>query len=107
MKDEVKRLAPIKLSNKPKSLHVLLGNGGEIRVSVVLSNNALEMYSLQINIKEEEVKCLRSISMQGHRGEIRAITFSSDNLAIVSGSAESIKIWNRTSQACLRTVETG
>ncbi|GJQ79396.1 hypothetical protein Trydic_g16255 [Trypoxylus dichotomus] len=107
LKDEVKRLTTIKLSSKPKSLHVLLGNGGELRVSVVLSNNIVELYSAQIDIKQEEIKCLRSISTQGHHSEVRSVAFSSDNLAIVSGSAESVKIWNRTSQACLRTVKTG
>ncbi|KAI4471001.1 wd repeat containing protein 3 wdr3 [Holotrichia oblita] len=107
LKDEVKRLTTIKLSSKPKSLHTLLGNGGELRVSVVLSNNTVELYSLQVNSKQEDTKCLRSISTQGHHSEVRAVAFSSDNLAVVSGSAESVKIWNKTSQACLRSVKTG
>lgn len=88
-------------------MHTLLGNGGELRLSVVLSNNTVELYSLQVNIKQEDTKCLRTISTQGHHSEVRAVAFSSDNLAVVSGSAESVKIWNKTSQACLRTVKTG
>ncbi|KAJ8909310.1 hypothetical protein NQ315_015162 [Exocentrus adspersus] len=107
LRDEVKRLPSIKLSNKPKSLDLVLGAGGELRISTNLSNNIVELYTLQTNVKDAEPKLLRAIVSQGHHSEVRAISFSSDNLAIVSGSAESIKLWNRPSQACLRTVETG
>lgn len=107
LRDEVKRLTSIKISNKPKSLHLVLGNGGELRVAVTLANNAIELFNLQTSVKDSEAKCLRSIVAQGHHGEVRAVCFSSDNLAIVSGSAESLKLWNRPSQACIRTVQTG
>ncbi|KAJ3662774.1 hypothetical protein Zmor_007103 [Zophobas morio] len=107
LRDEVKRLVPIKLSNKPKSLDLVLGNGGELRVAVNLSNNTVELYTIQTNVKNSEATCLRSIIHQGHHSEVRAVSFSNDNLAIVSGSAEAIKMWNRPSQACLRTVSTG
>lgn len=107
LRDEVRRLNPIKLSHKPKSLHLVLGNGGELRVVVTLTNNTLELFTISTTVKGSEAKCLRSITQQGHHSEVRAVSFSSDNLAIVSGSAESIKLWNRPSQTCLRTVETG
>ncbi|XP_023014456.1 WD repeat-containing protein 3 [Leptinotarsa decemlineata] len=106
LRDEVKRLPSIKLAHKPKSFHLVLGNGGELRVTVVLSNNIVELYSIHSAIKDSEGTCLRSIVNQGHHSEIRSVSFSSDNLAIVSGSGESLKLWNRPSQACLRTVTT-
>jgi U3 small nucleolar RNA-associated protein 12 len=62
---------------------------------VVLNNNTVELYSLHVALKEAESRCLRKISSQGHHSEVRAVTFSSDNLAIVSASAESVKMWNR------------
>lgn len=103
----MKRLTTIKLENKPKSIHLVLGNQGELRVAVTLANNTIELYTISTAVKNGEAKCLRSIKNQGHRSEIRTVSFSSDNLAIVSGSGESIKLWNRPSQTCLRTVETG
>lgn len=106
LRDEVKRLTSIKLSDKPKSFDLVLGNGGELRVTVTLSNNAVELFTINSSIKDSESKHLRSILNHGHRTEMRSVCFSSDNLAIVSGSAESIKLWNRPSQACLRTINT-
>lgn len=107
LRDEVKRLTSIRLKYKLKSLHLVLGNGGELRVVVSLANNTVELYTISTAGKGSEPVCLRSISSQGHRNEVRAVSFSADNLAIVSGSAEAIKLWNRPSQTCLRTVETG
>lgn len=106
LKDQVKRVTSIKVSFKPSSLDLVLGSGGEIRVSTILSNNSLELYSLQTIQKNSEAICLRSIKHQGHHSDVRAICFSSDNLAMVTGSAEAIKIWNRPSQMSLRTVST-
>ncbi|XP_050315636.1 WD repeat-containing protein 3 [Anthonomus grandis grandis] len=106
LRDEVKRLNPIKLTSKPKSVDLLLGNGGELRVAVNFSDNCVRLFNMQTSLKETEATCLRSILSQGHHSDVRAVAFSSDNLAIVSGSTESIKMWNRPSQTCLRTVET-
>ncbi|KAK9880788.1 hypothetical protein WA026_013117 [Henosepilachna vigintioctopunctata] len=106
LNDEVKRLKPIQLSSKPKSLDLVLGRGGELRVAVCLFNNLVELYTMKISCKDSEPSCLRSISSQGHHSEVRAVAFSSDNLAMVSGSGESIKMWSRPTQACIRTVET-
>ena len=65
------------------------------QVAVVLYNNTVELYSLHVALKEAESRCLRKISSQGHHSEVRTVAFSSDNLAIVSGCAESLKMWNR------------
>lgn len=107
LRDEVKRLTSIKLKSKPKSMHLVLGNGGELRIAVSLSNNSIDLYTISTTIKDSEPVCLRSIANQGHRSEVRAVAFSSDNLAVVSGSAESVKLWNRPTQSCLRTIHTG
>lgn len=107
LRDEVKRLTSIKLKSKPKSFHLVLGNGGELRIVVNLANNSLDLFTLSTSIKDSNPVCLRCISNQGHRSEVRAVAFSSDNLAVVSGSGESIKMWNRPTQSCLRTINTG
>lgn len=107
LRDEVKRLCVIKLKAKPKSFHLVLGNGGELRVVVSLANNSLDLYTISTTVKDSEPVCLRSIANQGHQSEVRAVSFSSDSLAVVSGSAESVKMWNRPTQSCLRTIKTG
>lgn len=98
LRDEVKRLASIKCLSKLKSIDILLGRNAEVRVTVSLSCNIVELYSLNCENKDEEPRLLRSIRSQGHRSEVRAVAFSNDSLAIVSGSGESVKLWNRPSQ---------
>lgn len=107
LKDEVKRLSSLKLSTKPKSFALVLGNGGELRVATNLINNTIQLYSVQTTQKDCEAKSLRFISNQGHRSEVRAVAFSSDNIAICTGSGDSVKLWNRSTQVCLRTINTG
>lgn len=107
LRDEVARLPVIKANGKIKSAHIIMGSQKELRVSVSLSNNCIELHSILGTNKEAECKCIRKISTQGHHSEIRSVCFSSDNLAVASSSAEAVKLWNRPSLACLRTVETG
>lgn len=64
------------------------------QISIGLNNNSIDLYSLFIKEKNE-IKHLRSITNHGHRSEIRAICFSSDNLAFATASADSVKLWNR------------
>ncbi|KAG6445882.1 WD repeat-containing protein 3 [Manduca sexta] len=101
--DEVRRLSSVKLGAKLKSTTLLLGTSGEVRVGVTLANNTVELHSLNI-ADGSEVKCLKQISQPGHQKEPRCIAISSDNLAILSASADSIKLWNRANQSCLRTI---
>uniref|UniRef100_A0A0C9R4Q1 Wdr3 protein n=1 Tax=Fopius arisanus TaxID=64838 RepID=A0A0C9R4Q1_9HYME len=107
LSDEVRRLPAIKVTAKAKTVDVVMGKGGELRVCAGLSNNTLELYSLSITDKEKDVNLLRTVSSQGHRTDVRAVCFSSDNLAFATVSGDSIKLWNRPSLACLRTVECG
>lgn len=110
LSDEIKRLESIKVKQKIKSIDVLLGARDELRVIVSLANNSLHLYSMHAAFKksghEDTVKLLRALNRQGHQSEVRSVCFSSDSLAIGSGSAESFKFWNRDSMQCLRTVAT-
>ncbi|CAH2268985.1 WD repeat-containing protein 3 [Pararge aegeria] len=103
LSDEVRRLSSVKLSAKLKSANVLMGTTGELRVGVTLATNTLELHSLDMS-EGNEVKCLKQITMPGHQKEPRCVAISSDNLAVLTASADSIKLWNRTSQSCLRTI---
>ncbi|XP_044759709.1 WD repeat-containing protein 3 [Coccinella septempunctata] len=105
--DIVKRLQPIKLTGKPKSTDIVLGRGNEVRLAVCMRDNELELHAMNCGKEENEAKCLKKISyLQGHQSEVRAVAFSSDNQLIVSGSGESIKSWNRSTQARVMTLET-
>lgn len=105
--DEIRRVASIKTKEKVKSFDLLLSTTDELRLGVTFANNLVRLYSLiDINQKNLGAQLVRSISQPGHHTECRTVCFSSDNLAVASGSADSLKLWNRSSQACLRTVET-
>ncbi|KAL0892901.1 hypothetical protein ABMA27_014581 [Loxostege sticticalis] len=101
--DEVRRLTSVKLGAKIKSASVLVGTTGEVRVGVTLANNTVELHSLRMD-EGNEVKCLKQVTQPGHQKEPRCVAISSDNLAVLSASADSIKLWNRPNQTCLRTI---
>lgn len=105
--DEIRRITSIKTKEKVKSMDLLLSSTNELRVGVTFANNLIRMYSLlDITQKRPEAQLIRSVSQQGHHSECRSVCFSSDNLAIASGSADTLKLWNRSSLTCLRTVDT-
>ncbi|XP_055548583.1 WD repeat-containing protein 3 [Wyeomyia smithii] len=105
--DEIKRLPVVAVPEKIKSFDLLLGTTDELRICVTYIKNLIQVYTLNIVEKHAEVKVLHTVRQQGHSSEVRCVTFSSDNLAIASGSGESLKLWSRASQSCLRTIETG
>lgn len=106
LKDTVRRLPSFKANGKVKSVSTVRGSS-ELRVGVSLHNNQLELYSVNLAVenKKEDPNLLRSIKSQGHQGDVKAVGFSSDGLAVVSAGASSIKMWNRASLQCLRTIE--
>uniref|UniRef100_A0A1Q3EWJ3 Putative wd40-repeat-containing subunit of the 18s rrna processing complex n=1 Tax=Culex tarsalis TaxID=7177 RepID=A0A1Q3EWJ3_CULTA len=105
--DEIKRLPAITVPEKIKSFDLLLGSRNELRICVTYVKNIVQVYTLNVAEKHAEPNAIHTLRHQGHPTEVRAVAFSSDNLAIASGSGESLKLWNRASQSCLRTVETG
>lgn len=70
-----------------------------------LENNSLALYNISLTEKKE-VKLMRNIALHGHRSNVKALSFSTDNLAIFTAGAESVKMWNRKSLDCIRTVTT-
>ncbi|KAG5332620.1 WDR3 protein, partial [Acromyrmex heyeri] len=107
LKDEIQRLPVIRVSGKAKGLDLVIGRGNELRVCVGINNNSIELHSLFMDEKNQEVKHLRSITAHGHRTDVRAICFSSDNLAFATASGDSVKLWNRPTLSSLRTVQCG
>lgn len=120
LRDLVRRLPavslPITTPARPRSLHLVLGSRGELRLCTVMSNNSVYLHQLKLHqgtvmsdIKDANtVACLRSLAgLHGHQSEVRSVAFSGDCLAVVSGAAEGVKLWNRATQVGLRSVNTG
>ncbi|XP_016840721.1 WD repeat-containing protein 3 [Nasonia vitripennis] len=107
LRDQINRLSVIKVSAKAKALDLIMGRGDELRICTNVSNNTIELHSLAVTEKTAEPQLLRTLSSHGHRTEVRAVCFSSDNLAFATVSGDSVKLWNRPTLTCLRTVECG
>ncbi|KAH0467263.1 hypothetical protein IEQ34_004501 [Dendrobium chrysotoxum] len=72
-------------------------------LSLSLNNNMLETYS----IEEGRVEKKHTVELPGHRSDIRSVTLSSDNSLLLSTSHNAVKVWNPSTGACIRTIESG
>uniref|UniRef100_A0A7G3B4Q4 Putative wd40-repeat-containing subunit of the 18s rrna processing complex n=1 Tax=Lutzomyia longipalpis TaxID=7200 RepID=A0A7G3B4Q4_LUTLO len=105
--DEVKKLPSIRTQCKIRGLDLLMGTNGELRVVVTSSSNFIKLFSLNVKEKNAEAKEVRSLTQIGHHTEVKSVAFSSDNLAIVTGSGDTLKVWNTDSLKCIRTLDVG
>ncbi|KAM8976599.1 WD repeat-containing protein 3 isoform 2-T2 [Pelodytes ibericus] len=105
--DEIQKISNIKASSKIKSFDLLVHPKGSVKVIVLLQNNSLECYSLPAEPAAaglaESARGSR-LTIAGHRSDVRTLSFSSDNIAMLSASAEAVKIWNRSTLQCIRTM---
>ena len=74
------------------------GESGIVTLST--ANNLVEVFTLadlgsREAAKTSEPTQLRKLDISGHRSDVRTVSFSSDNTAILSASHEAVKIWNR------------
>jgi U3 small nucleolar RNA-associated protein 12 len=67
----------------------------------------IEQFTIDLEDRDAECQRMRRFDHPGHRSDVRTVSFSSDNTAILSGSHESVKVWNRGAQVCIRTIFTG
>lgn len=104
LQDVVRRLPPILTDYKIKSADLVV-NQTHVKVVVSMADNTLAFYSVSLAVGKD-VKLIRKISLHGHRSNVRVLAFSSDNLAVFTGGLESVKMWNKKSLNCIRTVET-
>ncbi|KAM5126578.1 WD repeat-containing protein 3-like, partial [Mantella aurantiaca] len=107
LQDEIQKLTNIKASSKIKSCDLLAFGKGELKVVVLLQNNSVECFALPADPSQagpvESNKSAR-LTLAGHRSDVRTLAFSSDNIALLSASAESVKVWNRSTLQCIRTM---
>lgn len=69
--------------------------GGELKVVLLLQNNTIEAYSLRTSDKTPAANKTARLTLGGHRTDARTLAFSSDNLAVLSASGDTVKVWNR------------
>ncbi|PKU29021.1 wd repeat-containing protein hypothetical protein [Limosa lapponica baueri] len=105
LQEEIQRVTNIRASSKIKSFDLILSPKGELKIVLLLQNNVIESYNL--NLSEQVPQAVRAskITIGGHRSDVRTLAFSSDNIAVLSAAAESVKIWNRSTLQCIRTMD--
>merc|ERR1740131_411871 len=108
VQEQFRRIKPGKVSGKIKSISVSV-HKDVCRILMVLANNQIGMVKCVLNVgeREREVENVSKIEMIGHKSNVRTLAFSSDNTAIMTASAEGVKVWNRASLNCVRTMPSG
>uniref|UniRef100_A0A8C4ERJ0 WD repeat-containing protein 3 n=1 Tax=Dicentrarchus labrax TaxID=13489 RepID=A0A8C4ERJ0_DICLA len=104
LKDEIIRLTNIKASAKIRWVECLSCVGGELKVALLLQNNTVETYSLKTSDKTPTANKTARLTLGGHRTDVRTLAFSSDNLAVLSASGDTVKVWNRSTLQVIRTM---
>ncbi|KAG9470052.1 WD repeat-containing protein 3 [Eleutherodactylus coqui] len=110
LQDEIVKFTNLKASTKIKSCDLLVSNKGELKVVVLLQNNSVECFSMAADPAQagtiESPQSTR-LTLGGHRSAVRTVAFSSDNIAVLSASGDAVKIWNRSTLQCIRTMSCG
>uniref|UniRef100_A0A452SDA4 WD repeat domain 3 n=1 Tax=Ursus americanus TaxID=9643 RepID=A0A452SDA4_URSAM len=104
LQDEIQRVTNIKTSAKIKSFDLIHSPQGELKAVFLLQNNLVESYSLHPSAPAPQPVRTSRITIGGHRSDVRTLSFSSDNIAVLSAAADSVKIWNRATLQCIRTM---
>lgn len=105
--EEIKNIGSIKAGGKIRSFDIITKKTGEKMLVVLLHNNKVEVFQWTGNETMEASQGNNQVALPAHRSDVRALCFNADNTAILSGSAEAVKMWNRNSQQCVRTVSSG
>ncbi|NXE27240.1 WDR3 protein, partial [Ardeotis kori] len=105
LQEEIQHVTNIRASSKIKSFDLLLSPKGELKIVLLLQNNIIESYNLNLSAQVPQAVRASRITIGGHRSDVRTLAFSSDNIAILSAAAESVKIWNRSTLQCIRTMD--
>ncbi|XP_024116253.2 WD repeat-containing protein 3 [Oryzias melastigma] len=76
----------------------------KVKVALLLQNNTIETYSLKTSDKNPSASKTARLTLGGHRTDARTLAFSSDNLAVLSASGDTVKVWNRSTLQVIRTM---
>lgn len=111
LSDEIEKLDIVKASSRIKSIDARITKNTtehkEFRVALLLSNNSIESYQLSQTGAGFEAEQTAKIVAFGHRSDVRTVSISSDSLTILTGSVDSVKLWNKSSCRCISTITDG
>ncbi|XP_041353923.1 WD repeat-containing protein 3-like [Gigantopelta aegis] len=105
--DEVKRLTSIKVSaarSKVRAFDLVSVADDHIQIIILLNNNSVESWRVDTADKTGTASVNCRLLLPGHRTDVRTVSFSSDNTAMLTASSDTVKIWNRDSLQCIRTM---
>ncbi|XP_058479073.1 WD repeat-containing protein 3 isoform X1 [Solea solea] len=104
LKDEIVRLTNLRASAKIRWVDCMTCAGNELKVALLLQNNTIETYTLKMADKAPAASKTARLTLGGHRTDARTLAFSSDNLAVLSASGDTVKVWNRATLQVIRTM---
>ncbi|XP_071956729.1 WD repeat-containing protein 3-like [Antedon mediterranea] len=102
--DEIKHHSKIVTSSKVRAFDVLVEKNDMVSLVTLLHNNSVEVHQMNITDTSSENHNIKRLLWDGHRSDVRTVCFSSDNTAILSASGDSVKLWNRDTLKCIRSM---
>lgn len=97
-----------RFADKPVSFDVARGWGvekhGSLKLVLSFSNNAIQEWTVPLDKQAEKSK-VSGVEFPGHRAEVRAVALSHDGTLLLSVAADSAKVWNVASGACVRSLD--
>mmetsp|Transcript_144252 Transcript_144252/g.402015 ORF Transcript_144252/g.402015 Transcript_144252/m.402015 type:complete len:926 (-) Transcript_144252:49-2826(-) len=104
--DEIAELPPHRSAGKALSMAWCSATNTAL---LGLSNNSLEVVHLTPSEDDSiaTAKGSQGFDQHGHRTGVRALAVAHDDSLLMSMSAEAVKIWNTTTQRCIRTMASG
>ncbi|XP_060567358.1 WD repeat-containing protein 3-like [Ruditapes philippinarum] len=104
LEDEISKVAAVKMAAKIASADIMHSSNSTVKVLTLFNNNTFGYCAIDINDQKNPASGIGVLSQHGHQSDVRTISFSSDNTALMTASAESVKVWNRASLQCIRTM---
>jgi U3 small nucleolar RNA-associated protein 12 len=80
-------------------------NENHLGFIVGYATNQIETLAVELENAEEEPKVLNSIDLPGHRSDVKVVALTTDSSMAMTASSESVKVWNTSSGACIRTID--
>jgi U3 small nucleolar RNA-associated protein 12 len=105
--DQIVKVQPMKAHSKIKAVDVCSSSGGQLKVLLCLANNSLDLWSVERSKNSVSLISTAPFQVPAHPSNIRAVTFSSDDACIASGSSDQVRVWNRETQHCIRSFASG
>lgn len=108
LSDEIEKLDALRASGKVKSVDIRVsqteGQLQEFKFAFLLANNSIEFQQASMGAGVFSSEQTSQITGYGHRSDVRTVSISSDSLSILTASADSVKLWNKSSCRCVSTI---